>query len=592
MGIFNEKISKPVASTDSNKKFSGDGGLQTGQLGVNYLEGWESIYIKNSEGKLKRLSFEGSNSEDIGYVNNSDVEPFTGDTELGKTCLDSIYDWIRDKRTEGTELYDAQDGKIYFAKCADGTMYQFVSPEPTYESLVDPNRPVKKHKKSEIFTYPIVRRCLSKDIMPGTTYFFNGDIKIRVKTNKVEFQDGRKIVIRIYKNVPFRYGPYIESNGKSGIGDNLYETEVQEYDEYSDFIFTFTDFDTNSYHNIIFHLNNCNSFDKCIIKMRNINDFYNTIVDEDDKYMLFTFNGTYFGYASTDVGEKPFAFYNSETRSPHLKLINRHIVNTKKTILKLKSGRVLTNDTIIDASNKFSNDYYYFKQYIDDNQETHPRNVSLYYLFKYRSKGALYHYQAYDKSLDAYNETPYYKGNVRWFITKSGKVLLRIVDKPGNTTPIPTVKVSISFRPDDTAIGYKSGYVNLVNFGNDTQYIIDLQDLYFPQGYEPEPGMTFNDVSNISLYFDNGVVDSVFEQRYRVNGNYYNKIVQKPFKDINKKHTPGERANRTKVKLTSLDNPNSSPRHQKTETVLVYSKHRGVLSNEPIKLKIKTATKK
>ena len=152
--------------------------MSQGQLAVNYRKGHETIFTKNSEDRI--VEFEG------GEGGNDFITLRHESFEQDGIFPDKqrLYDCIRDRRDTGNYLFEPEEGKmcVAFVQGDNGIeTYPIISPEPSYDSLVDPEKTkkaddVKVGKKPYGGNKIVVRRHIKQKPWVGLPYYFQDGI--------------------------------------------------------------------------------------------------------------------------------------------------------------------------------------------------------------------------------------------------------------------------------------------------------------------------------------------------------------------------------------------------------------------------------
>ena len=156
--------------------------ISQGQLAVNYRKGHEALFTKNSNGEIVQINGAGGGSNFIIYRDeNHDEDGIFPDKQ-------ALYDSLRDHIKRGELLFEPEDGKMCVAIVRndyDGELetYPIVSPEPSHDSIVDP---VKTKRANQIKSHPapyggnkiVVRRHMRIDPWANLPYYFQDGICI------------------------------------------------------------------------------------------------------------------------------------------------------------------------------------------------------------------------------------------------------------------------------------------------------------------------------------------------------------------------------------------------------------------------------
>ena len=169
-----------------------------GQLVVNYEAGGEQIYTKNSQGNIVNLLGGGSGGGLIKF------QRYDGsDSAFVFEDINDFYNSARDYISEGRQLYEPEDGKICVAELEDGTYIPIISPEPSFDSIVDPN---KKRTHYEITHHShrpynnskiVVRKQLPIQPVENLPYYFQDGI-ITVRIMKEFLRRGKSIAFYVH----------------------------------------------------------------------------------------------------------------------------------------------------------------------------------------------------------------------------------------------------------------------------------------------------------------------------------------------------------------------------------------------------------
>ena len=363
--------------------------LEYGELAINYAKGKETISIKNSDDEIVTLPFGNvSKAGLIKFERAYQEEPLYVFEDIN-----DFYDSVRNKIGDGEQLYEPEDGKICVAELADGTYIPIISPEPSYDSIVDPN---KKKTNYEIMNHKhrpydgnriVVRKQLSIRPVEHLPYYFQDGI-VTIRINKNYLKKGESIAIYVYDR--WFEEPRFVKDGYGSIYGTSHSNDIQLINHGDGLWELKNNGNRDLYKPIVIQI----PFKRDTLGIQyNVLEVTNSslFVDVDTRDLFSRTIAYNFGQNCVKVGNIRYnKYYNRETLSPYLKFVrtegcNIKLINTKPSLWK----GVVDHDgeVIYENTSKYSD---LMGMILDKAPNTFIKSKTRDYIYRYHKKLAQY----------------------------------------------------------------------------------------------------------------------------------------------------------------------------------------------------------
>ena len=278
--------------------------LEYGEIAINYAKGKEALAIKNDEDEIVKLPFTGGSGESGIFAyrdENHEDDGIFPDKQ-------ALYDSLRDHIKRGENLFEPEEGKMCVAFVKNDwdesiSTYPIINPEPSYNSIVDPEKTkrdneIKSHRLPYNGDKIVVRRHLFHQPMVHLPYYFQDCLCVFRKS----FEEPGQTYTFKYNSSLLEFKDVIPDSYS-----NLVDVEVYDIDENGcDKELVLTRNDDKSYH--FWVMVRFDMYDK------NVFEAINRIYDDNDRCYVLNENTIKLECICHD-------FYRSRTTlSPYLKL--------------------------------------------------------------------------------------------------------------------------------------------------------------------------------------------------------------------------------------------------------------------------------